>query len=188
MKKLGVIIVTVLLLGNIAIFSQPEMGNIRGNRVKKALKLTPDQEKKFDDLKYQQQQGAIDIRAKIQKNRLELKKIIGSGAIDEKKVLQLTEENSKLQGDLKYSAVRSGLDIYKILNDDQKALWSKFISGMSDGRMKRGKMRGDARNIMQNRAMRNNPGMMNNRGMRDNRVMRNNMGAPKPEMEKDIKR
>ena len=175
MKKLSIIIIAMLILGNITAFSQPDMGNIRGNRIKKALKLTPDQEKKFDDLKYQQQQGAIDIRAKIQKNRLELKKIMDSGTIDEKKVLQLTEENSKLQGDLKYSAVKQGLDVYKILNDDQKAVWTKFVSRMSDNGMMRGKMRAGARNSMQNRGMRNNPGMMNNRGMR------NNMMAPKPE-------
>jgi len=99
------------------------------------------QEKKFDDLKYQQQQGAVDIHAKIQKNRLELKKMITDKNIDEKKILQLVEENSKLQGDIKYSATKNWLDIYKILNDEQKATFTKFLSRMSDFRAMKGRMK-----------------------------------------------
>ena len=144
MKKLSVLVIGLLLLGNLSIFAQPAKSGHpfaqRGNRLKIALKLTPEQEKKFDDLKYQQQQAAVDIHAKIQKNRLELKKMITDKNIDEKKILQLVEENSKLQGDIKYSATRNWLDIYKILNDDQKATFTKFLSRMTDFRAMKGRM------------------------------------------------
>lgn len=164
MKKLHVLILSVLLLGNFSIFSQPIQDDPpsgpRGNRIKELLKLTPEQEKKFDDLKYQHQQGVIDIRAKIQKNRLELKKMIDDGKIDEKKVLQLTDDNSKLQGDVKYSATKHWLDVYKILNDDQKTIFTKHLSKMTEPGMMEAKVKAGVRKWMQDR------GMMGRRGIR----------------------
>lgn len=155
MKKLSVLILSVLLLGNISIFSQPGLDEPRGNRIKELLKLTPEQEKKFGDLKYQHQQGVIDIRTKIQKNRLELKKMIDDGKIDEKNILQLTDNNSKLQGDIKYSATKHWLDVYKMLNDDQKVIWIKHLSRMTDHGVMKGKMKAGAREMMNERGMRN---------------------------------
>lgn len=150
MKKVIVLMLCTLLLGNILVFSQPDQMGSRGERIKALLKLTPEQEKKFDDLKYQHLQGAVDLRAKIQKNRLELKKIIDSGVIDEKKILQLTDENSKLQGDLKYSAVKRGLDVYKMLNDEQKEIWTKHFSRMTDPDVMKARMKAGARKMMMN--------------------------------------
>ena len=118
MKKLIVFILGVLLLGHVSIFAQQDQDRPRGNRIKEVLKLTPEQEKKFDDLKYEHQQGVIDIQAKIQKNRLELKKMIDDGKIDEKKIFQLTDDNTKLMGDIKHSATKHWLGVYKMLNDD----------------------------------------------------------------------
>ncbi len=136
MKKLLFSIFSLVLLTNFSLFSQPTqdeppMGHREGG-IKKLLKLTTEQEKKFDDLAYQHKQDAVDIHAKIQKNRLELEKMVDDNNIDEKKLFQLTDENSKLQGNLKNSAVRSWFEIYKILNDEQKAVWSKHILQMAN--------------------------------------------------------
>lgn len=136
MKKLWFSILSLILLTNFSLFSQPmqdgpPMGPREGG-IKKLLKLTAEQEKKFDDLAYQHKQDAVDIHAKIQKNRLELEKMVDDNNIDEKKLFQLTDENSKLQGNLKNSAVRSWFEIYKILNDEQKAIWSKHILQMAN--------------------------------------------------------
>ncbi|MCX6168541.1 MAG: periplasmic heavy metal sensor [Ignavibacteriales bacterium] len=152
MKKLSIYFIGLLLLGSYSIFAQPAKEGPpfgqRGDRIKTALKLTPEQEKKFDDLKYQHQQGVVDINAKIQKNRLELKKMIADGNIDDKKILQLVEDNSKLQGDIKYSATKHWLDVYKILNDEQKAIFTKFVSRMTDSRAGMGRMKAGMRNWM----------------------------------------
>jgi Spy/CpxP family protein refolding chaperone len=164
MKKLGVLIVGLLLLGSFSIFAQPAKGGPpfghRGDRIKAALKLTPEQEKKFDDLQYQQQQSAIDIKAKIQKNRLELKKLIKDGNIDENKILKLVEDNSKMQGDIKLSATRHWLDVYKILDADQKPIFAKFVSRMTEPGAAMGKMRAGANKWMGRRG----PGMMKRQG------------------------
>lgn len=158
MKNVIVLLLAILILGNVSIFSQRGQGEMDGNRIKAVLKLTPEQEKKFDDLKYQHQQGAIDIRAKIQKNRLELKKLINDGKIEEKKILQLTNDNSKLQGDIKLSAVKCGLDIYKILNDEQKMIWTKHISRMIDTAPMKGRMKAGYQKMMNKHDMKNKMG------------------------------
>jgi len=134
MKKIWFSIFSLIFLTNFSLFAQPiqdepPMGPRHGG-IKKQLKLTAEQEKKFDDFVYQHKQEAIDIRAKIQKNRLELEKMVNDNLIDEKKIFQLTDENSTLQGILKNSAVKNWLEIYKILNDEQKAVWSKHILQM----------------------------------------------------------
>ena len=159
MKKLCLSVLGMILLTNFSLFSQPaQNGQPMGPRhdgIKVLLKLTPEQETKFNDLTYQHRQEAVDVRAKIQKNRLELEKMVNDNKIDEKKLFQLTDENSKLQGNMKNSAVKNWLEIYKILNDDQKAIWSKHMlqmggnQGMRD-RVK-GRMQGRGNNSMMNR-------------------------------------
>ncbi|PKL82336.1 MAG: hypothetical protein CVV24_10620 [Ignavibacteriae bacterium HGW-Ignavibacteriae-3] len=174
MKKPGIMILTMLLLGSISIFSQPankgQFGGQRGERLKALLKLTPEQEKKFTDLKYAQQQAAIDIKSKIQKNQLEMKKMISDGKIDEKKILQLTDENSKLQGDLKNSAVKNMLAAYNILNDEQRVIFTKHLPQI----MAAGKMKGKIKSWMMNRMNRNGRGMMNQNRMMNRGGMMNN--------------
>lgn len=158
MKKLIAFVPAVLLLTNFT-FAQPAPDDFpqppKEKRIVELLKLSPDQEKKFNDITYQHRKDVIDIRAKIQKNRLELKKMIDENKIDEKIIIQLTDENSKLQGDIKYSAVKRWLDIYKMLNEEQKKIWTKHLSHMTDPQAIRERIKGGIKKFM-----------MGNRGMR----------------------
>jgi len=170
MKKVISAALVVFLLTSLSLFAQP-MGKsaFLQNNIKSKLKLTPDQEKQFDDITYKQQQAAIDIRSQIQKNRLDLKKMISDKNLDETKVLQLTDENSKLQSDLKHAFVQRWLDIYKILNDDQKAIFLKGLSKLTDGSMMHGKMgRMGMKSGMMGR------GMMQHKGMTPGQTPQNN--------------
>ncbi|MBI5731353.1 MAG: periplasmic heavy metal sensor [Ignavibacteriales bacterium] len=165
MKKLWLSIFSLILLTNFSLFSQPAqdeppMGPREGG-IKKLLKLTTEQEKKFDDLAYQHKQDAVDIHAKIQKNRLELEKMVDDNNIDEKKLFQLTDENSKLQGNLKNSAVRSWFEIYKILNDEQKAIWSKHILQMANPQAIRERVKERIQSGIKNFIMNRRPMRMN---------------------------
>ncbi|MCX6174309.1 MAG: periplasmic heavy metal sensor [Ignavibacteriales bacterium] len=155
MKKQWFLILSLIFLTNFSLFSQqrqdePPMGQREGG-IKMLLKLTAEQEKKFDDLTYQHKQDAVDIHAKIQKNRLELERMVKDNKIDEKNLFQLTDENSKLQGNLKSSAVRNWFEIYKLLNDEQKAIWSKHILQMTNPQAIRERIKGKIKNFMMNR-------------------------------------
>lgn len=105
----------------------------------KKLNLTPEQEKQFKDIKYEQQKKAIDLRADLGKNRLEIKHMVTNNNIDEKKILDLIDTNSKIQAELKKSEVQSWLAINKILTAEQKEIWTKHFSDFGDNM--RGRMR-----------------------------------------------
>ncbi len=156
MKKIFLAILGLILLVNFS-NAQPKGDfppTFKEKGIEKLLKLNPDQEKKFDELTYQFRKSVIDIRAKIQKNRLELKKMIDDNLIDEKKILQLTEENSKLQGEIKSLGVKRWLEIYKMLDADQKELWTKHCGRMSNMIFFKERIKGGIKNfIMERRKM-----------------------------------
>lgn len=132
-KSLFVIVLFVL---SITLAAQPagrmkRMGDFSGRPVIAKLNLTPEQEKQFHDITLEHQKRVIDLKAQIEKNRLEIKKMVSDNKIDEKKLVDLTDANSKLQADMKSSAVKRWIAINKILNDEQKAIWSKHL-GMMD--------------------------------------------------------
>lgn len=158
MKKYVSLILASIILLSFTLNAQSEEGG-KGpgpahQPLKDLLKLTPEQEKQIKDLRYQHQKSVIDISAQIQKNRLELKNMISENNINESKIFQLTDENSKLQGDLKHSTVKHLLDVYKLLDDNQKAIFAKHFEKFDDA--------GFMRERMQER-MRNHP--MGRRGM-----------------------
>lgn len=166
MKKLWFSILSLILLTNFSLFSQPMQDGPpigpREDGIKKLLKLSAEQEKKFDDLVYQHKQDAVDIHAKIQKNRLELERMVKDNKIDEKKLFQLTDENSKLQGNLKNSFVKNWFEVYKMLNDEQRALWSKHILQMTNPQAIKERIKDRIQDKIKNF-------MMNRRPMRMNR-------------------
>lgn len=155
MKKYISLILGAVIFFSVALYAQPDQGGMgMGPRMgrqqlKDLLKLTPDQEKQIQELRYQHQKDAIDIRAQIQKNRLELRKMISENNINEAKIFQLTDENSKLQGDLKHSAIKHFLDVYKLLDDNQKTIFAKHFEKFGGEKFMKGRMM----QHMQNRPM-----------------------------------
>ncbi len=108
---------------------KPKMG--RG--LVQLLNLTSDQEKQFHDIMFNQREKAIDARANIQKNRLEVGKMIHDNNFDESQILKLTDASSKLQGELRSERIKSWLAFYKILNADQKETLTKHFGMMLGG-------------------------------------------------------
>jgi Spy/CpxP family protein refolding chaperone len=166
MKKISMLVLGLLIFSSFTLYSQPfqgrgEMGP-KAPAAKKMLKLTPEQEKTFDNITYKHEQSLIDIHSKIQKNRLELKKIIDDGKIDEKTFLQLTDENTKLQGEIKTSSIKRWFEINKILTDDQKVAWEKMLSRITDPDVMKGKMQAGAHKMMMNKR---GMGRMQGKGM-----------------------
>jgi Spy/CpxP family protein refolding chaperone len=177
MKKLFGTLLLLFMLISITCNAQPMKGKggMFNHNIKTMLKLTPEQEKQFDDITYKNEQTAIDIKAKIQKNRLDLKKMISDKNLDESKTLQLIDENSKLQSEMKHDFAKRWIDIYKILNDDQKAIFMKGLSHLIDGVGRMGDRMGMEQDMMgmgrdkMHQGMRGK-GMMWNQGMRTDKT------------------
>lgn len=105
----------------------------RGDRIADVLKLTEEQESIIDDLRYENQSQAIDKKSEMQKNKLEVKKMMDDGNIDENKLLSLVNKNSQIQANLKSERVKMWLDIYNLLDDTQKQIWADHFPQMNEG-------------------------------------------------------
>ncbi|NMB80256.1 MAG: periplasmic heavy metal sensor [Ignavibacteria bacterium] len=154
MKK-SILILSIFLF-SISLIAQPmgrmnKMGDPSKRPIIAKLNLTPEQEKQFNDITIENQKKVIDLKAQIEKNRLELKKMVGEGKIDEKKLVDLTDANSKLQGDIKSLAVKRWIAINKILNDDQKLIWSKHLGMMGQPNKMMGMMKERVKDRMKDR-------------------------------------
>lgn len=136
MRKLIFSILSVAILLISQTTSQAQMDKKQfGDRkfdhknIVKFLELSPEQEKKFNDINYNHQKEMIELHTQIQKNRLEFKNLFANKDINEKEIISLTEDNSKLQSEIKKSTVEKWLSVYKILNDDQKEKWMLHLEG-----------------------------------------------------------
>lgn len=157
MKKMLVVLLAVLFLTQIVSAQHRGMRDTReaGKGLVKSLKLTADQENKFNDINISHQKAMVDFKAKIEKNRIDLKGMLKEGKIDEKKLLQLTNENSKLQAEMKESGIKRWIEINRMLDKDQKEIWVKHLARMSGGaHMIKERMKTGIKNNMIKREMR----------------------------------
>lgn len=97
-------------------------------KVVKYLNLSDDQAKIFNNLKYAHEIEAIDLRTEIKKNHAELKKMLADKYINADEILKLTNESSKLHGDLLHGKTKMWLELYNILNEEQKEKWIGFLN------------------------------------------------------------
>ncbi|KAF0152737.1 MAG: hypothetical protein FD143_665 [Ignavibacteria bacterium] len=126
-----------------------------GKGIVKALKLTSDQEKKFDDININHQKAMVDVRAKIEKNQIELKSMLKEGNIDEKKLLQLTNENSKMKAEMKEAGIEKWIEINKMLDKDQKEVWAKHLAKFAgSAKMMKDKIKAEAKYFFKKQGVR----------------------------------
>lgn len=178
MKKTALLLVAIIFAAQVISAQQPNMPHMQmqGKGIVKALKLTEDQEKKFDDINVAHQKAMVDVKAKIEKNQIELKSMLKDGSIDEKKLLQLTNENSKLQAEMKEAGVKKWIEINKMLDKDQKEVWAKHLARMAGGaKMMKERLKAGAKNIMMKRGMREN--MMERRTAMRGKMMMDRKGC-----------
>lgn len=137
----------ILVAGFSVMFSQGMKG-----RILEKLELDEAQKTKVEEIFFKHQQNAIDLKAKIQKNQLELKKHLSEKNIDEKLVRSLTAETNKIRTEMQESRLNMWFDVNKQLNDKQKEIWKntfqhnrkmgRFSDEGMQGKMMKNKMRG----------------------------------------------
>ena len=129
-----------LILGTASLFSQSQKHNrkvpddFRRFKIQKMLKLSDEQLVKFNDIKSKNQLSVIDIQAEIKKNRVNIKNMMANNKVDADKLIELTDANSDLHGNIKSSKTKMWLDIYNLLNEEQKVTWTKTFNRFGQGK------------------------------------------------------
>lgn len=133
MKKLSIFIIVVGLA--VSSFSQIIAKGFKQNfnkheRIVKELNLTDTQKEKFIKFHLANEEAALSTRAKLKKNKFELKKLLLTNNIDQSKIMKLTESSGNLRNQLLKSKTKMWFEVYNILDDNQKTVWKKHFVKM----------------------------------------------------------
>ena len=129
-----ILITTIILFGfNSNIYAQKQDG--KRKQFKDELNLSAEQEEQIDALRYQHQKLVMEKKNEIEKNRFEIRHMMATNKIDAVLLQNLTKKNSEIQSDLKQLRVQHWLDVYNLLDDTQKEIWTERFEDMgSKGR------------------------------------------------------
>ncbi len=143
MKKSFVFLLTVSIVFSFSILSAQPFKHKpmqKPNGIFQQLKLNDSQLKKFNELKFDNQEKMIDLKAKIQKERLSLKKMITNGNINKSAALNIVDKISSLRSKMAKQKISLWFDVYNFLDNTQKKVWINNFDKMS--RMHHGMMKG----------------------------------------------
>lgn len=143
MKSLTKILIPVMLLVfAVGISAQPGSGmGQRKAMIHEKLNLTPDQEKKIDDLRTSHQKKMIDLRAEMAKLHLEKKELLNKGNYDRKAFLALEDKIVKQRNVIETAMANHQMDVYELLDANQKVIWNKRPAFDRSGKMGKGMKR-----------------------------------------------
>ncbi len=122
----------VLLLSGV-VSAQPGGGCPGPGKCLDDLKLTKDQETKIEALRLEHQKKMIDLRSDLAKTRLEMKQLLSKGDYTRAEYLALTAKLGKAREALQTSRANHQMDVYDLLDKDQKAVWNKFKADRPGG-------------------------------------------------------
>ena len=132
MKKLVVLLLAASITFSSAIFAQPfKHKPMDGKkRITQLLKLNDSQLKKFNEIRFTNQEKMIDLRAKIRKNQLKIREMAASKNISKSAVMNLVDKISSLRSTMAKQKMGMWFDVYNILDDTQKDIWVKHFGNM----------------------------------------------------------
>ena len=100
------------------------------------LTLTPDQQKKMDDIFQQSRLQLIDLRANVEKQEVLMEPMLSANPPDTNKVLSQIDHTAQARAELEKANARMLLGIRGVLTPDQ---WTKLqAEGRDHRRMRRG--------------------------------------------------
>jgi len=122
-----VVILTVLMVQND--FAQERM-NCRkdGNQFQmfQKLSLTETQQDQFVNLRLNHQMEMIDLKANLQKKKLEMAELKNNGNYTREDFINKVEAINSVKDEIAISKANFQMDVYQLLDDTQKQEWNKF--------------------------------------------------------------
>jgi Spy/CpxP family protein refolding chaperone len=101
------------------------------------LTLTPDQQKRMDDILQQSRLQLIDLRANVEKQELLMEPMLAANPPDTAKILAQIDHTAQARAELEKANAKMLLGIRNVLTPDQ---WTKL---QAEGRERRHRMRGE---------------------------------------------
>lgn len=143
-KSLMIVLASSLLLGG-SVFAQNQRGPGKENHMQ-PLELTVEQREQIEDLRFDQQENMIDIRAKLEKQELELRKLERANSPNQKKIHAQIDKLGATRTEMAKLKADHRLAVHELLNEEQREqLKAMPRSGKGHGKMKQGGYHGNRR-------------------------------------------
>lgn len=120
-------------------FAQMERMKMRErmrDRIEEKLNLTDSQKAKIEELRINHQKKMIDMKANLEKKQVELRALRSSDKLNRGELLKLTKEISEIKNSMTVEMANHQMDIYELLDNNQKQIWREMRPGlgMNDGK------------------------------------------------------
>ncbi len=125
---IAIIAVTAALLTG-SIFAQGKPGDAEPIRnFRDELELTDEQVDQLEELKYEHRLAGIEMRAELEKEKIEMEKLMSDDDFDRDGIYEQAEKVAELEKQLQLSRVEGKLDMMEILTQDQREKLREFKS------------------------------------------------------------
>ena len=161
MKALTILGCLVLLAFSTSLaqddMNHPSSSGGPGARLRHQLKLTDDQRKHVDDLRFELRKKSVEQQAKIKTARLEVAELFRADQPNQSAIQKKVAEISQLQSAQRLLVVDHWFAVNKLLTPEQQKIWKK-ASGQLLAQQRARFIRGRAAAMMRNqRSMQRSP-------------------------------
>ena len=106
-------------------------------KIHQRLNLTDEQQEKVEVLKLAHQKQMIDLKANLEKKEVEMAELKNKGNYTREEFLSKTNEIISATNEIALSLANHQMDVYQLLDDNQKKEWNKFSSEFGEKRQRR---------------------------------------------------
>jgi Spy/CpxP family protein refolding chaperone len=139
-KMLLIIAAVSALLISQDLFAQEMMVHKRdGNKMQihQKLNLTDEQQVKVEALRFSHQKEMIDLKANLEKKKLDIAELKSKGNYTRDEFLSKTNEIISARNKIALSMANHQMDVYQLLDENQKKEWNKFSGNFGERKEKR---------------------------------------------------
>jgi hypothetical protein len=106
-------------------------------QIHQRLNLTDEQQEKADILKLSHQKEMIDLKANLEKRKIEMAELKNKVNYTREEFLAKTNEIISARNKIALSLANHQMDVYQLLDDNQKKEWNKFSGEFGERRQRR---------------------------------------------------
>ena len=131
MKRLSIISLTTILFLSFTVWSAAQQnrqwdGKQSGERFAQKLNLTEEQQATIEQLKIENQKEMIDLKAELERKKLDMKELKSKGNYTREEFLNLVQSINNSKNNIAVAKANHRMDIYEQLTTEQKQTFDKM--------------------------------------------------------------
>jgi len=132
-----IMVTTLILSNNISAEGNMQKKEQFQKQIHQQLNLSDEQQTKIDDMKLTHQKDMIDLKANLEKKELELRELKNKGVYTRDEYMNKVNDIISARNKIALSVANHHMDVYQILDENQKKEWNKMSHQFGERREKR---------------------------------------------------